>query len=126
MKMPKFLYLFTLLMISVCHIHAADLHCVWVKYDGNPVLGGPELGTCFDANVILQGKAPYNMYFSWRPKKAIAISHSEDGISWTHPQIVLECDSTSGWEDIVNRSTTLYWRGLCIHGYGNRGCTDWL
>ena len=41
----------------------------WVKYEGNPVLGNAELGTCFDVNVIGEGSARYNMYFSWRPKK---------------------------------------------------------
>ena len=24
----------------------------WVKYPGNPVMGSPELGTCFDLNVV--------------------------------------------------------------------------
>ena len=86
-------------------------HGGWVKHQGYPVLGGPDLGTCFDANVITQGNAPYNRYFSWRPRKGIALSHSQDGISWSQPQIVLDCDSTSGWEDIVNRSCTLFWRG---------------
>jgi len=84
----------------------------WVKHPANPVLGDPvRLGTCFDVNVIQQGKAKYNMYFSWRPKKAIAISYSEDGIKWTDPEIVLDCDSTTGWEDVINRSCTLFWNG---------------
>jgi hypothetical protein len=46
---------------------------VWHKYEGNPVLGGESLGTCFDVNVVTNGPAPYTMYFSWRPKKAIAL-----------------------------------------------------
>ena len=83
----------------------------WVKYEGNPVLGNAELGTCFDVNVIETGSARYNMYFSWRPKKAVAISRSDDGIRWSDPVIVLECDSSSGWEDNLNRSCTLYWNG---------------
>ena len=52
----------------------------WVKYEGNPVLGNAELGTCFDVNVIDEGPASYNMYFSWRPKNSIAVSRSEDGM----------------------------------------------
>ncbi len=83
----------------------------WVKYDKNPVLGGEEIGTCFDVNVIKEGKANYNMYFSWRPKGAIALSGSDDGMTWSEPTIVLERDTTTGWEDIVNRSCTLYWDG---------------
>ena len=83
----------------------------WVKDPANPVLGGPELGTCFDVNVIDEGSARYNMYFSWRPKKAIALSRSEDGVHWTDPQIVLSYDETSGWEDNLNRSCTVFYGG---------------
>ena len=42
----------------------------WKKYENNPVVGNEQTGTCFDANIIQQGQAPYNMYFSWRPQKA--------------------------------------------------------
>ncbi len=83
----------------------------WVKYDGNPVFGGPEIGTCFDANVITNGAAKYNMYVSWRPQKCIALTRSDDGVNWSDPIKVLECDEESGWEDDINRSCTLYWKG---------------
>lgn len=83
----------------------------WVKHSANPVLGGPELGTCFDVNIIAQGKAKYNMYFSWRPQKSIALSYSDNGTQWTDPVIVLSFDETSGWEDDLNRSCTLYYNG---------------
>ena len=43
----------------------------WKKYDKNPVLGG-SLGTCFDIGVLRDGDK-YRMWFSWRPKKAIAL-----------------------------------------------------
>ena len=55
----------------------------WRKYEGNPVLGGESLGTCFDVNVVTNGPAPYTMYFSWRPKKAIVLVRSEDAMIWT-------------------------------------------
>ena len=29
----------------------------WVKHPENPVMGSPELGTCFDLNVVPWGKA---------------------------------------------------------------------
>lgn len=113
MKKSLFLLLTVLAMAPVGKGVARNVsaHGGWVKYEGGPVLGSPELGTCFDANVIAEGQAPLNMYFSWRPRKSIALSRSQDGITWTEPQIVLKCDSTSGWEDLVNRSTTLYWKG---------------
>ena len=113
MKKSLFLLLTVLAMAPVGKgvAHNVSAHGGWVKYEGNPVLGSPELGTCFDANVIAEGQAPLNMYFSWRPRKSIALSRSQDGITWTEPQIVLKCDSTSGWEELVNRSTTLYWKG---------------
>ena len=83
----------------------------WTKYEKNPVLGSPELGTCFDVNVIAKGSAKYNMYFSWRPMKAIALVRSDDGVRWTAPEICLRHDETSGWEDNLNRSCTIFWNG---------------
>nr|MCR5433215.1 hypothetical protein [Bacteroidaceae bacterium] len=67
-------FLLAVLALTSCEKGVAQTsveHGGWVKYEGNPVLGGPELGTCFDANVIPDGQSPLNMYFSWRPKKAI-------------------------------------------------------
>ena len=80
----------------------------WVKCDRNPVLGNTALGTCFDVNVVTDGPAPYTMYFSWRPKKAIALVRSADGFAWTQdPEICLEADPSSGWENDLNRSCTV-------------------
>ena len=64
----------------------------------NPLLGGERLGTCFDVNVVRDGPAPWTMYFSWRPHKAIALVRSEDGFAWSQePEICLESDPSSGW-----------------------------
>lgn len=76
----------------------------WVKYAGNPVLGGA-LGTCFDICVLRDG-ARYRMYFSWRPKASLALCESTDGIHWGTPQIVLE-PATTGWEDDINRPSVI-------------------
>ena len=38
----------------------------WKKYHANPILGGPELGTCFDVHVR-RIETGYRMYFSWQP-----------------------------------------------------------
>ena len=82
---------------------------VWHKYEGNPVLGGENLGTCFDVNVVTNGPAPYTMYFSWRPKKSIALVRSDDAMKWTQtPEVCLEANSESGWEDDINRSCTVF------------------
>lgn len=83
----------------------------WIKWGDGPVLGNQEIGTCFDVNVISEGSARYNMYFSWRPKKALALVRSNDGVHWSEPEIILECDETTGWEDNINRSCTLFWNG---------------
>lgn len=72
----------------------------WVKYGQNPVLGG-KLGTCFDVAVLKEGEV-YRMWFSWRPKKSIALVESQDGFHWSEPQIVLG-PAKSGWEDDINR-----------------------
>jgi len=75
----------------------------WRKYENNPVLGG-KLGTCFDV-AVLREEESYRMYFSWRPKKSIALVESQDGIHWSEPRIVL--GPRSGWEGRVNRPTVI-------------------
>lgn len=73
----------------------------WVKHGGNPVLGG-DLGTCFDLALIVENAA-YRMWFSWRPKKSVALTESADGIRWSAPCIVLEPETSTGWEMDMNR-----------------------
>lgn len=78
----------------------------FVKYENNPVLGSKALGTCFDVYVTkMDGR--YRMDFSWRPKKALAVTFSDDGIHWEEPQITLAFDETTGWEDDINRNCVL-------------------
>src|SRR5215475_11994602 len=55
----------------------AETTAGWVKYAKNPVLGG-DLGTCFDISVLKEGDT-YRMWFSWRPKKSLALVESKDG-----------------------------------------------
>jgi predicted GH43/DUF377 family glycosyl hydrolase len=73
----------------------------WAKSPANPVLGG-DLGTCFDACVLKEGKT-YRMWFSWRPRKSIALSESVDGVHWSAPEIVLGPNSKTDWEEDINR-----------------------
>lgn len=104
----------SILAVTIAVLTLFSCTCVetpWVKYEGNPVLGNAQTGTCFDANVISEGDARYNMYFSWRPRKSVALSRSDDGIHWTDPVEVIKFDSTSGWEDNLNRSCTLFHDG---------------
>jgi predicted GH43/DUF377 family glycosyl hydrolase len=77
----------------------------WVKYEKNPVLGG-SLGTCFDVSVLREGEK-YRMWFSWRPKKSIALVESKDGLTWGEASIVLGPNKSSGWEDEVNRPVVI-------------------
>jgi predicted GH43/DUF377 family glycosyl hydrolase len=77
----------------------------WRKYERNPVLGG-DLGTCFDV-AVLKEKDKYRMWFSWRPKKSIALAESADGIHWSKPEIVLGPNSDSAWEERVNRPVVI-------------------
>jgi predicted GH43/DUF377 family glycosyl hydrolase len=79
----------------------ADTRGGWHKYEGNPVLGGA-LGTCFDV-AVLREAGQYWMWFSWRPRKSLALVRSRDGIHWGKPVIVLGPDPATGWEDDVNR-----------------------
>jgi beta-1,2-mannobiose phosphorylase / 1,2-beta-oligomannan phosphorylase len=73
----------------------------WVKYSGNPVLGG-SLGTCFDVCVLAM-PVGFRMWFSWRPRQSIAWTDSSDGIHWSEPQIALAPIFDSNWEQNVNR-----------------------
>lgn len=83
----------------------------WVKWTGNPVLGGP-LGSCFDVALFKEGDT-FRMWFSWRPKKSIALVESKDGIHWGEPVIVLGPNQASGWEDDINRPIVV----RCGDGY---------
>ena len=102
----------------------------WVKYADNPVLGDPvRLGTCFDVNVVKGKSAKFDMYFSWRPKKSIAVCSSDDGIHWTEPEIVLRPDSACGWEQIINRASVvrkdgkwhMWYTGQVLGGRSRKG-----
>lgn len=73
----------------------------WIKSSANPVLGG-SLGTCFDISVLRVGDT-YRMYFSWRPKKSVALVESQDGATWSEPRVVLGPEQSTGWEDDINR-----------------------
>ena len=77
----------------------------WVKHPRNPVLGG-DLGTCFDVSVLKEG-GTYRMWFSWRPKKSIALVESSDGVRWGKPVIVLGPNDKTDWENDLNRPVVL-------------------
>jgi predicted GH43/DUF377 family glycosyl hydrolase len=77
----------------------------WSKYPGNPVLGG-DLGTCFDV-AVLREAGRYRMWFSWRPRKSIALVESMDGIHWSKPVIALGPNGQISWETDVNRPVVL-------------------
>ena len=71
----------------------------WVKFEGNPVLGG-DLGTCFDMSV-LASSGRYRMWFSWRPKRGLGYAESGDGLHWhVANEVVLGPDAGSGVENL--------------------------
>ncbi len=84
---------------------AAETTAGWVKHPKNPVLGG-DLGTCFDISVLNE-TGVYRMWFSWRPRKSIAVVESKDGIQWSKPLIVLGPNTRTDWEDDLNRPVVL-------------------
>ena len=77
----------------------------WVKYDGNPVLGG-DLGTVFDVSVLKEDDV-FRMWISWRPESSVALVESDDGIHWSEPTIVLGPNEATDWEKMVNRPVVL-------------------
>jgi beta-1,2-mannobiose phosphorylase / 1,2-beta-oligomannan phosphorylase len=84
---------------------ATDTASGWIKYAGNPVLGGT-LGTCFDVSVMQVGDR-YRMWFSWRPRKSVALVESQDGLQWSEPKIVLGPRTETGWEEDINRPVVI-------------------
>ena len=127
-------FLFFSAGVAISSLAAADAAAQkgdgWVKYAGNPVLGDPvKLGTCFDVNVVKGRSAKFDMYFSWRPKKSVAVCSSDDGIHWTAPEIVLRPDSACGWEQIINRASIvhkdgkwhMWYTGQVLGGKGRKG-----
>lgn len=116
MKIASILAMMIALLISSATIGLAKGEAVetkhigtnagWVKYEGNPVLGG-DYGTCFDISV-LRDKGTYKMWFSWRPKHSVALVESKDGLHWSEPLIVLEPEKSTGWEDDINRPVVIH------------------
>jgi predicted GH43/DUF377 family glycosyl hydrolase len=47
------------------------------------------------------------MWFSWRPKKSIALVESKNGSDWSDPLIVIRPNQQSGWEDDLNRPVVI-------------------
>jgi predicted GH43/DUF377 family glycosyl hydrolase len=98
--------------IVSCRVHAggqekpqAETTAGWVKHPNNPVLGD-DLGTCFDVSVLKEGDT-YRMWFSWRPKKSVALVESTDGVRWGKPVIVLGPNGKNDWEADINRPVVL-------------------
>ena len=56
----------------------------------------------------------FRMYFSWRPKKSIALVESKDGVHWGEPLVVLGPDDKTDWEADVNRPVVVK-RGDTYH-----------
>jgi predicted GH43/DUF377 family glycosyl hydrolase len=109
----------------VCGQTAAETSAGWVKSPSNPVLGG-KLGTCFDV-AMLKDKGRLRMWFSWRPRKSLALVESQDGVEWNEPVIVLGPNSQTDWEEDINRPAILK-RGEDYHLWytGQAGGRSWI
>jgi glycosyl hydrolase family 32 len=83
-----------------------EVHGGWQKYPRGPVLGG-QYGTIFDI-CVLREQDRFRMWVSWRPKKSVALTESNDGIHWSAPEIVLPPASETGWEDDINRPVVVH------------------
>ena len=77
----------------------------FTKHENSPVFGSRETGTMFDAYVWKQN-GRLRMDVSWRPQKALAVTFSDDGIHWEEPIITLECDPSTG-ENNLNRNCVI-------------------
>ena len=93
----KIFILINLILLFI--IRYNDITKEWIKYDSNPVLGNKETGTVFDPFVIKLNYM-YKMFVSWRPKGAIALTSSKDGINWSPLEIVLNKGNNKSWKII--------------------------
>jgi predicted GH43/DUF377 family glycosyl hydrolase len=84
----------------------------WVKFTGNPVLGGPAYGSIFDISVLKGNDGAFRMYTSWRDQKSIALSESKDGLKWTSPRICLPFDPNSDWDKEACRPVVIQKDGI--------------
>ena len=100
----KIFILINLILLFI--IRYNDITKEWIKYDSNPVLGNKETGTVFDPFVIKLNYM-YKMFVSWRPKGAIALTSSKDGINWSPLEIVLNKGNNKSWENNINRASVL-------------------
>jgi len=119
-----------LLVCTTCEAGEPDRSAVetsggWGKYAKNPVLGG-DLGTCFDVSVLKENDA-YRMWFSWRPKKSVALVESKDGIEWSKPAIVLGPNRETDWESDINRPVVIkYGDGYRMWYTGQAKGKSWI
>ena len=90
-------------------------------------MGGNDLGTIFDVSVLKEGQE-YIMYSSWRPKRSIAVSTSEDGKNWAVPEIVLGPTTDTNWEDDINRPAVIKKDGIYHLWYTGQanGKNSWI
>lgn len=97
----------------------------FIKHFDRPVFGDEGTGTVFDAYVWMDN-GRYRMDFSWRPKKACAVTFSDDGIHWDEPIITLENNLCSGWEDDINRNCVIKVDGIYKMWYTGQahGCRN--
>ena len=102
----------------------------FTKYKNNPVFGSQKTGTVFDVYVTRDDNR-YRMDFSWREKKSVAVTFSDDGISWEKPQITLSFDESTGWEDRISRNCVLkidgvykMWYTGQARGHSFIGCAE--
>ena len=110
MRELSYCAVFFILATLACARAAKSDTSLWTKRPESPVLGG-SLGTCFDI-CVLDDDGAYRMYFSWRPKKSVALVTSDDGIHWSPPAIVLGPNPKTDWESDINRPIVLRRDGL--------------
>lgn len=101
-KILKKLFILIILINNFFFEKYSSSNKVCLKYSLNPVLGNNKTGTLFDPYVIKNDNL-YKMFVSWRPKGAIALSTSRDGIIWSNLTIILNKGEKESWESIVNR-----------------------
>lgn len=79
----------------------------FIKLGNYPLLGDKKTGSLFDPCVLMEAEDSYIMFVSHRKTGAIAMTTSEDGISWQEIKDVLLPGDSESWEKIVNRCSVI-------------------
>lgn len=97
---------------KIYHLKTNNIFLTYEKYKLNPVLGNIKTGPVFDPYIMEDKNGFFRMYVSWRKFGKIAVSLSQDGITWPNLQTVIDNGNSKNWAYNINRATVIHKDGI--------------